>query len=315
MISGVDYDFLFVVDLQGAKSMSKALDALKMIDGYTFKKRKYHDAVINELTDNENPNSTLYFSIVDNLLVATYTGELIERAVDSRATQYWKKNKVYQEVSNELSYRKLFKFYFNYKQLNNFSSIYAKDIDEYTIPIANSLLFTALNMNLLENRLSFDGFTAIDSVPSYLSALSDVKPGRMRAYEIISNQAALYFSISFKNYNILFESLINQYEEGNSKDLEDYNKNIKRVEKYFKINMQEDFFGWIGEEIAFIKLQPGKRARVEDVVVAIHAKEIEDAKNGLTHITKQIRRKSPLRFDIINYKNFAINYLEMKGRE
>ena len=313
MISGVDYDFLFVVDLQGSKSISKAFDALSLVDGYKFKKRKYHKTEIKEFIDVEDPNSIIYFSIVDNLLVVTFTGELIERAIDSRGTDYWKNNMVYQNVSNELSYRKLFKFHFNYKQLTNFSSIYAEDMEEFTKPIANSLIFTALNMNLLENQLSFDGFTAIDSLPSYMSALSDVKPGKMRAYEIISDQAALYFSISFKNYNILFQSLINQYEEGNAKDMEDYSKNVKLVERLLKINMQEDFFDWIGEEIAFIKLQPKNSARVEDVIVAIHSKEIEDAKKGLNHITKQIRKRSPLKFEIINYKNFGINYLERKG--
>jgi len=313
MISGIDYDFLFVVDLQGAKSISKAFDALSILDGYKFKKRKYHETEINELIDTEDPNSIIYFSIVDNLLVATFTGELIERAIDSRVADYWKKNKVYQEVSNELSYRKLFKFYFNYKQLTNFSNIYTEDMKEYTQPIASSLMFSALNMNLLENRLSFDGFTAIDSLPSYISALSDVKPGKMSAYKIISDQAALYFSICFKDYNMLFQSLIKQYAEGNVKDMEDYSKNVKRVEKILKINMQEDFFDWIGEEIAFIKLQPKSSARVEDVIVAIHAKEIDDAKKGLTHITKQIRKRSPLKFEIIDYKNFDINYLERRN--
>ena len=313
MISGVDYDFLFVVDLQAGKTISKAFDALEIVEGYKLKKRQYHKVEVKEFIDVEDPNSIIYFSIVDNLLVATFTGELIERAIDSRGTDYWKNNKVYQEVSNELSYRKLFKFFFNYKQLPKFSNIYVEDMDEYTQAVANSLVFSAFNMNLFENRLSFDGFTAIDSVPSYMSALSDVKPGTMRAHEIISDQAALYFSISFKNYNILFQSLINQYEEGNAKDMEDYSKNVKLVERLLKINMQEDFFDWIGEEIAFIKLQPKNSARVEDVIVAIHTKEIEDAKKGLNHITKQIRKRSPLKFEIINYKNFGINYLERKG--
>ena len=37
------------------------------------------------------------------------------------------------------------------------------------------------------------------------------------------------------------------------------------------------------------------------------------AKEGLGNITKQIRRRSPLKFDIIEYKNFEINYLERKN--
>ena len=96
-------------------------------------------------------------------------------------------------------------------------------------------------------------------------------------------------------------------------DMEDYEGNVKTVEKWFDINVQKDFFDWIGEEIAFIKLRPQNSARVEDVVVTIHTDNIAEAKEGMGRITKQIRKKSPLKFDIIDYKNHQINYLERKG--
>ncbi|MBN1253283.1 MAG: DUF3352 domain-containing protein [Bacteroidales bacterium] len=313
MISGVDYDFLFVIDLQTSKSISKAFNALDLVEGYKVKKRKFHEVEIIEFIDLNQPDSAIYFAVVDNLLIATFTGELIERAIDSKDSGFWKKNKQYQEVAGELSSNRLFKFYFNYKQLPNFLNIYADDMNEYSLALANLLVYSAFNMNLYNNRLSFDGFTVLDSLPSYLSALSDVKPGKISAYEIISNQTALYFSISFKSYNMLFQSLISQYATGNAKDMEDYSKNVNLIEKLLGINMQEDFFDWIGEEIAFVKLLPKNSARLEDVIVAVNAIDINNAKKGLNHITKQIRKRSPLKFDIINYKNFEINYLERKG--
>ena len=314
MISAVDYDFLFVVDLQSAKTLSGAIDeVLSLVDGYDVKKRKYKKTEVIEFIDKEDPENIIYFAVVDNLLVGTFTGQLMERTLDGRDINYWENNRQYQLITDELSTRKLFKFYFNYKSLPDFVEIYAEDMQEYTVPMSKALTFSAFDVNLEDNKLSLDGYSALDSLPSYFSALSDVKPGEILAHKIISDQTALYVSIGFKNYNMFFQSLINQYGEGNAEDMEDYAGNVKTVEKWFDINVQKDFFDWIGEEIAFIKLRPQNSARLEDVIVTIHSNNISDAKAGMDRITKQIRKRSPLKFDIIDYKNHQINYLERKG--
>ncbi|MDF1550997.1 MAG: DUF3352 domain-containing protein [Bacteroidales bacterium] len=314
MISAIDYDFLFVIDLQSAKTLSTVIDdALGLISGYDIKKRKYKDNEIIEFIDKEDPNSIIYLSILDNLLIGTFTGQLMERTLDGRNVNYWEENSQYQQINDELSTRKLFKFHFNYKKLPEFVTIYAQDMEEYTASMAKALTFSAFDVNLEDNRLSLDGYSALDSIASYFSALCDVKPGTIRAHEIVSDQAALYLSIGFKNYNMFFQSLTDQYAEGNAKDMEDYAGNVKMVEKLLDINVQKDFFDWIGEEIAFIKLRPQNSARLEDVIVTIHAKSIDDARAGMGHIVKQIRKKSPLKFEAIAYKNHEINYLERKG--
>lgn len=314
MISGVDYDFLFIIDLQTSKTLSKGIDdALKLVEGYKVKKRKYHDVEILEFTEIEDHTNIIYFYIIDNLLVGSFTSELIERSVDQKDNKYWENNRQFVNVSNELSSRKLLKFFFNYDQLPRFINIYMDDMEESTKGIADALSFSIFHANLEDDRLSFDGYTVLDSAASYFSALSDVKPGKMHAHEIISDQAALYLSIGFKSYSMFYQSLMDQYAKGNAKDMEKYEKNVRRVEKFLGINVEKDFFSWIGEEIAFIKLRPQGNTRVEDVVVAIHANDIENAKNGFGKIAKQIKKRSPAKFKSIEYKNFEIKYLEIKG--
>jgi len=314
MISGVDYDFLFIVDLQTAKTLSKGIDdALKLIEGYDIKKRKYKGIEILELTEIEDHTNIIYLYVMDNLLVGSFTSELIERSVDQKDKKYWENNQQFAEVSEDLSSRKLLKFFFNYDQLPPFINIYMEDMEESTKGIADALSFSIFHANLENDRLSFDGYTVLDSAASYFSALSDVKPGKMRAYEIISDQAALYLSIGFKSYSMFYQSLMDQYAKDNAKDLEDYEKNVRRLEKYLGINVEKDFFDWIGEEIAFVKLRPSDGTRVEDVVVAINAKNIENAKNGFGKIARQIKKRSPAKFKSMEYKNFEIKYLEIKG--
>jgi antitoxin component YwqK of YwqJK toxin-antitoxin module len=314
MISGKDYDFLFVVDLQSAKTLSVTFgNILKLVDGYQINKRIYHDTEIIEMIDEKNPNSIIYLSILDNLLVGTFTGSLMERAIDGKNQKYWENNAQYLKMAGELSSKKLFKFYFNYKKLPAFASVYSEGMDEYTASMAKALSFSAFDVNLEDNRLIFNGFSALDSMPSYFTALNAVKPGQMMAQEIISDQTALYLSIGFKNFNIFFRSLTDQFASGNAEDMEDYAGNVKLVEKLLGINVQKDFFDWIGEEIAFVKLRPKDQSRMEDVVVAIHANNIDKAKEGLDRITKHIKRRTPVKFEIEDYKNHQIYMLVEKG--
>jgi len=313
MISTSDYDFLFVVDLQSTKTLAASFDEiLSLVKGYDVKKRKYHDQDIIEFTDKKDPGNIICFSILNNLLLITFRGDLMERTIDQKDIRYWEQNEQYQALSGELSSRKLFKFYFNYKKLPEFTRAYSTEMDDYTNSMAKALTFSSFDINLEDNRLSFSGFTALDSIPSYFSALSYVKAGSILAHEIISDQAAFYLSIGFKNYNMFFESLTEQYKKGNAEDMEDYAGNVKMVEKLLGIDVQKDFFDWIGEEIALVKLRPDSSSRMEDLIVSIHANDISAAKEGLARIAKKIRRVS-LKFEVLNYKNYEIHILERKG--
>lgn len=314
MTSAINWDFIFVVDLQNAKALTDGLaPALKVVEGYQINQRNYKDIEIIEMQNKQNAKEIIYFAQIDNLILISFSGVLTERAITQRYDNFWSTDPKFLEATTDLSERKLFKFYFNYNQLNNFSKTFFEEEDEIMLMLDNALAYTALNINLEDEQLSFDGYTSVDSMGSYIKALAAVEPGKRRAHEIISNQAALYFSMGFQDYNTFYQNLIAEFEKGNAKDMEDIEKGIGLVEKLLKINLQEDFFNWIGNEIAFVKIRPTSQTRMEDVIVAIHANDIETAKKGLTKITEQIRKRSPLGFDIIEYKNFQINYLERQG--
>jgi antitoxin component YwqK of YwqJK toxin-antitoxin module len=62
-------------------------------------------------------------------------------------------------------------------------------------------------------------------------------------------------------------------------------------------------------------MQPTSNAREEDVVVTIHAKNIDDAKTGLDRITTQIKKRTLglAKFKDVEYKNYTIQYLGFSG--
>ena len=50
-----------------------------------------------------------------------------------------------------------------------------------------------------------------------------------------------------------------------------------------------------------------------ELILAIGAKNMKDARENMEFIEKKIRRRTPLRIKTVDYKGFDINYVEMKG--
>lgn len=315
MISARDWDFLFVVDLQNLAQIKKIglKSILKKAEGYKVKSRKYKDETIYELSDNENPSDIIYLTISDNQLVVSFTGSLIEKSIDQENDNYWANNKDYNKVVSKLYGEELFRMYFNYKKLNDFSMSFLTEESETINMLSNSLTYTGFNIDLRDEMLSFDGYTSVDSVGSYVKALANIKPGKFSAWEIMPKQTAMYFSMGFTDFFDFYYNLTKQYEDGNAEDMEDIKENISKIERLLDISLHDDFFSWIGEEIAVVKLRPGKRTREEDVVIVIPANDIDNAKEGLDRIMKKIKRRTPLKFKPQDYKNFNIQSLEING--
>ncbi|MCF6366192.1 MAG: toxin-antitoxin system YwqK family antitoxin [Bacteroidales bacterium] len=321
MISATEWDFLFVVDLKNIAQIKKLglKRILGLVEGYKVKERKFNDETIIELSDNEDPSDIIYLTISDNLLVATFTGSLIEKSISQKPTKegdfgYWSNNKAFNNVVGKLYGEELFRMYFNYNQINAFSMSYLSEQSETVQMLGNSLTYSGFNINFRDESLSFEGYTDIDSVGSYVKAMANVTPGKLNAWRIMSNQTALYFSMGFNNFFDFYNNLTEQYKESAPEDMEDIENSISKIERLLKISMHDDFFSWIGNEIALVKLRPGKKTRLEDVVVAVHTNDIDDAKAGMDRIMQQIKKRvRVVKFKPEEYKNYTIQYLEMKG--
>ena len=321
MKSANDWDFIYAVDLQGAyKSFDKLKDAISLIDGYRLESREFKadgdlfPSQILSVIDENDPTATIYLALVDNILVVSFTEILIENVLLKKDIDNWKNNRKFQTVTAGMSDRKMFKFYFNYEMLNTFSRSFLTQEEETITMLGNSLAFSAFEIDLVKERLIFDGYTNLDSMNSYIRALVNVSPGKIRAFDILSNQTAAYISIGFDNYLRFYDNLMKEYEAGNPNEAQDMRDGIDLVQKLFSIDLKQDFFSWIGTEIALCKLVPkSDKTREEEVIIAINAKNIDQAKSGMNHITSQIRKRSPLKFEVEAYRNFEINYLDRKG--
>lgn len=307
-------DFLFVIDLQSTSILSGKLSSmLQLVPDLKIATRKFNETEIIELQMVSNPKMKIYLAAVENVLVGSFSDVLLEKSISESKNSHWQNNSRFQKTVVEAGEKKLFTFYFQYSQLNSFSKTFLTEENNVMSLLSTSLAYSVLTMNIEKEILSFKGITSLDSISSYIKVLARSKRSKMRAFEWLSSKTALYFSMCFENFNEFYKNLRDEYKTNDPKSLQELDGNIQLAESFLGINIQNDFFNWIGNEIAFVKLSPSAKTREIDVVAAIHSNNLSDAKTGLEKIMTQIRKRSPVKFETVKYKNFDINYLEIKG--
>lgn len=303
-----DYDFIFYIDIQKASKMGVFKDALTMLD-YNITKYVHNNIEVIELADRSSSDK-YYLAIVENILVVSFRPDLLKNAIEQKDNHYWQTNRRFQQVATTVRGDKLFNFYFNYAKLDEFMKVFMAENNELVTALGNSLAYSAFSIDFKNERLYFDGYTNTDSVSSYLKALSQVDPDKVGAHKVFSDQTAFMVSMCFENFSDFVNRLQVEFSGNNEDEVESYTKRINQLEKALKIDIQTDFFGWIGNEISFSKLRPKENARMQDVVVAFHAKDKENAQRGMENITRQIDRRVPtLKFTSYKYKGFTVSKL------
>lgn len=319
LTGGKDWDFLFSIDLKKGSSTIKALDKiLDFIDGYQVTRitskindKKYE---IIKLTDEKDPNSSIFISFADNILLVSFKNEIIQKSLHQLDNQHWQKDGKFVEIMTKIPERKLFKIYVKYSNLDKFMNTFLTTEDPTVQMLSKSLAYSVMNFTIEKNYLLLEGFTNLDSVDDYIKTLIDAGTGRMNAYKIMTNQTAAYVSLCFEDYPAFYDSLMNVYQKQSPQDYQDIDRTLNLLKNIIKIDVQKDFIDWIGNEIALFKVRPlSTQSREEDLIIAIQANDINDAKAGMSHIVSQIRKWSPFKFQSYEYKNHEINFLKQKN--
>ena len=309
-----DYDFVYVVDLQQSEYVKKVLHQILKLNGsYKIIQLSYNQTKLYKLIDKEKPDHTIFMTTVDNLLVASFSYPLIKKVLAEKNQEHWFNRADFKTLDDELG-SGLVQYYLNYKALPKFLRIYFADLSPDTQNLIQQLDLTGFDISQEEDRIMMEGVTLIDSVStSYLNGLTNVKPGKIDSYEVVSNETAMLTAIGFKNFDLFYQSLLNSY-TGKSKSKKNaYRQKLKKIEQFFKIDLQSDLFDWIGQEIDLVKIRSNSRQRPADLLLLIQANDMADARKGLAHISGQIRKRSPFKFKSYQYKNFEINYLHQKS--
>lgn len=311
-----DWDFLLVVDMQKASKMDLLKDQLETVltvAGSSVTNRTYNGINILEMRDLET-RDIFYTAFVDNHLVASYTSKLVESAIDARNKPKIGLNYAFIEAEKKVAGKGLIRVFINYARLPQFLNMYLGEKNEYIDLFSKSMDFAGLYFNTDKVRMEMKGYTLCkDTADPYVAALLNSGKHSMKAHEILSGRTAFYTNIGFNN-PVTFVKELEEALAVHDKQLHDsYKSSRKKLEGLFGISMEDNFLSWMSGEFALTQFEPGLLGREPELILAIRAKDIKDARKNMEFIEKKIRRRTPVKIKTVNYKDFDINYVEMKG--
>lgn len=311
-----DWDFLIVLDMQKASKMDLLKDQLETVltmAGSSVTNRMHNGINILEMRDPDT-RDIFYCAFVDNHFVGSYTSKLVESAIDSRNKPKIGLDHSFIEAEKLVSGKGLVRVFINYARLPQFLNIYLGTGNEYIDMFSNSMDFAGLYFNTGHKRMEVKGYTLRkDTADPYIMALLNSGKHRMKAHEILSGRTALYTNIGFSNPVTFVKELENALAVHDPQWCESYRSSRQKIESLFDISLEENFLSWMSGEFAITQSEPGLLGHDPELILAIGAKSIKDARKNMEFIEKKIRRRTPLRIKTVNYKGFEINYVEMKG--
>ncbi len=315
MVSEKDYGIFYVLDLKRIAKLKLLKTYLNTLlnDNYTLSKRNYHNQEILEVYDHKN-KETMYLSFVKNQLVASYTHTLVEASIDQYQEPALGRNLNFIEINKKVGYEDLFRLYLQYDFLDDYYKRFSAKPSDWVNRISNNFLFSGFSFDLdKRSTITANGFTNISSInENYLNALQKSGTAERTIPAIAPKRTALYVSYGFHSFSEFYTNF-EQAQEGDTEQFETYQAGIEKVEKFLKIDIQENFISWIGDEIALLQIQSAISKGKNDMALVLKTTDADDAKANLDFVLKQIKKKTPVKFKAITYKEHEINFLSIKG--
>jgi len=309
-------DYLFVIDLQKISELETLKDQIVHVYAlmdYKVTYRKYQNINIIELRDPQT-REILYTAFVANHLIASYSSKLIEASIDQRNNPIIGLDPLFMEVDRLTDSKGLFRIYVQYKYLPKLLDVYVGKENDYLSALSRSMAYAGLSFNATKDRFALDGYTLLnDTVDPYISAMLHSGKKEMNAHKILSARTAFYTNIGFEEPNSFLKELEKALSSGNKDFYDSYKKSYRQIESLFGISLANDFLSWMSGEFAIIELEPGMLGYDTEMVLSIHAKNLKLAKEKMESVEKKIKRRTPVNVKTVNYKNYAINYVELKG--
>ena len=311
-----DWDFLIILDMQKASKIDLLKDQIETVltmAGNSVTNRRYNGINILEMRDPDT-RSIFYTAFVDNHFVASYTSKLVEAAIDSRDKPKIGLDHAFIEAERLVSGKGLVRVFINYARLSQFMAIYMGAKNEYIDLFGNSMSFAGLYFNTDKKRMEVKGYTLQkDTADPYVIALLNSGKHKMKAHEILSGRTAFYTNIGFNNPITFVKELEGALSVHDKPLYDSYKSSRKKIEGLFGISLEENFLSWMSGEFAITQSEPGLLGHEPELILAIGAKSIKDARKNMEFIEKKIKRRTPVKVKTVNYKDFEINYVEMKG--
>lgn len=309
------WDFLIVVDMQKAAKINALKDNIEQVfkmSGFRVTERRYKGVGITESYDPLS-GETLYSAFIENHLLATYGGRLIEKAVDEMEHPLIGLEDAFVEVERQVAGKGLGRIYLNYAFLPQFLQIYLGQ-NPYVNMVCNSMDYAGLYLVSDKEKMELTGMMTLRGEPDpYVGAFIRSGSHRMQAHTIMPARTALYANLGFESTSTFVKELEKAMAASDPQGYESYKSSRRKLENYFDISLEKNFLGWMDGEFALSQSEPGLLGREPELILVVRATSIGDARKNMELIEKRITRRTPVSVKAVVYKDYQIKYIELSG--
>jgi len=293
-------DFLLSVKISNNSKKRKLKEEIKnYID--SSKTIVYNNV---ELYTYSSDDNEWYFSFCENIFVLSRSLEKVKQAI----RQILSKNPInlnlgFKQVNTLASNKmKIFINYKNYPTLLKFfvASKYKSKINNLT----NFAKWTALNINVTQNLVSFSGYTSISKDnDNYLSVFSNIKPGTFEEDEVIPYKASEFLSINIRDFAKFYS---NYQKYLSTKNLTPkYEKLSQDFYKNYRIKIQPELIPLLNGNLTFVNCIFNTSTKKVSKFLLIKSKNESDFQNFLEKI-KVNTTTNPKNEEIDDKKSISI---------
>jgi len=310
-----DYGLFYVIDLKRISKLKLLRTYLNTLlnDDYSLSRRDYHGNEIIELYDKKS-RETLHLAFIKNQLVASYVHTLVEASIDQKNEPVIGRNLDFIEVKKKTGFDDMFRLYLQYKYFDEYTQYFSDKPNAFIDALSNNFLFSGFSLDLQSNNTMIaDGFTNIsESNIGYLKALQKSGKAKRTIPKIAPKRTALYMSFGFDSFSEFYANFLKIQQEKQA-EFKVYKENVNEIESLLKIDIRDHFVSWVADEIAVVQIQSSIEKGKNDVALIVKANNIEKAQSNLEFILKQLKKRTPVKFKSINYKDHTIHFMAIKG--
>lgn len=308
------YDFVYAIDLERISKLLPVKDYVSgFLENYKITTSTFEGQEIHQLKSKKD-NQMIYLSFLNNILVASFSKQLIESAVLQLKSPALAKDFNFFSIHERVKSTGLFRLYISYAQLDDYLNTMLVTADPNIRQLSKSLFYSGLAFNIKDDNLILcEGYTNFnDSIMSAFRAMIRSGKGKTGLTDILPQQTASSVSLGFEKFTVYYDNILSNLEEV-PKSYAETEEAIRQVEKYLKIDLRKNIMDWIADEVAMIHIAPMGLGKNNEFAIMLKANNIKEAKENLDYVMKQIRKRTPVKFQEVEYKGYTINYLAMKG--
>ncbi|MCF6200753.1 MAG: hypothetical protein L3J42_01285 [Hydrogenimonas sp.] len=91
-----------------------------------------------------------------------------------------------------------------------------------------------------------------EDTTTYFHILAQHSPTRISAHKVLPETIGMFTAVTLQNFSETQEKLLKLWQKQAPEEYEEFLRNRKQLEKYLKIDLEEDFFTWLGKTIHFV---------------------------------------------------------------